>query len=173
MLVTIEMKVTKTPNPECPIGRAHENVGEWWSILILRDAFQGMTRFDEFRQSLGIAPSILTSRLAHLTACGMFDRRSYSKKPPRYEYVLTAKGRDFFPVIASLFAWGNRHLAPEGAALFLVQRETRKKLHPVVVDARSLEPILLETTGVVAGPAASPAMQRRLAQLQANAAQKH
>src|ERR1700733_10739998 len=84
---------------ECPVGRAVETVGEWWSILILRDAFQGSTRFDEFQKSLGIAPNILSRRLAHLVATGMLARRRYSERPPRYEYLLTPKGRDFFPVV--------------------------------------------------------------------------
>src|SRR6516225_3571437 len=99
---------------ECPVGRALERVGEWWSILILRDAFQGSTRFDQFQKNLDIAPNMLTRRLNALVEGGLLERRRYSERPPRDEYVLTARGRDFRPVLLSLLAWGNRHFAPEG-----------------------------------------------------------
>ena len=95
---------------ECPVGRAVETVGEWWSILILRDAFQGATKFDEFSQSLGIAPNILSRRLAHLTESGMFVRRRYHQRPPRYEYVLTDKGKSLGPIVKAMRDWGNKHL---------------------------------------------------------------
>src|ERR1700750_452760 len=102
-------------NMQCPVARSVARVGEWWSILILRDAFAGMTRFDEFQRSLKIAPNILTRRLSGLVEAGFFERRRYSEKPPRDEYVLTARGRDFRPVLMTLLAFGNRHFAPEGA----------------------------------------------------------
>lgn len=152
---------------ECPVGRAVETVGEWWSILILRDAFQGATKFDEFSQSLGIAPNILSRRLAHLTASGMFVRRRYHVRPPRYEYVLTDKARDFFPVIAALLAWGNKHLAPRGESILLASRDEVRPLDPVVVDAGSLQPITLANTVAIAGPRASRGMRRRIASLKA------
>ena len=152
---------------ECPVGRAVETVGEWWSILILRDAFQGATRFDEFQQSLGIAPNILSRRLAHLTETGMFVRRRYQERPPRYEYVLTDKARDFFPVIATLLAWGNKHLAPKGESILLASRDGARPLDPVVVDAADRQPITLANAVVIAGPAASRLMRRRLTSLKA------
>lgn len=161
------MQPKKSVGTECPAARALECVGEWWSILILRDAFQGFTRFDEFRQSLGIAPNILSRRLAHLTDAGMFERRLYSERPPRYDYVLTDMGRDFFPVVVALFAWGDRHLAPKGKALLLAERETGRLLDPVMVDAESLEPVTPDTTALVAGPRASQAMRERLATIRA------
>ena len=73
----------------CPIARSLERVGEWWSILILRDAFAGLTRFDEFHESLGIAPNMLTRRLNALVEAGLLERRRYSERPPREEYLLT------------------------------------------------------------------------------------
>ncbi|RTM09158.1 MAG: transcriptional regulator [Bradyrhizobiaceae bacterium] len=158
----------KSPSiQECPVGRAVETVGEWWSILILRDAFQGATKFDEFSQSLGIAPNILSRRLAHLTASGMFVRRRYHERPPRYEYVLTDKARDFFPVIAALLAWGNRHLAPKGESILLASRDEVRPLDPVIVDAASMQPITLANTVAIAGPRASRGMRRRIASLKA------
>jgi DNA-binding HxlR family transcriptional regulator len=147
---------------ECPAARALECVGEWWSILILRDAFQGFTRFDEFKASLKIAPNILSRRLAHLTKTGIFERRRYSEKPARYEYVLTAKGWDFFPVVIALFAWGNRHLTPRGESLFLAQRQTGERLEPIIVDARTREIISPQTTSLAAGSRASKEMRDRI-----------
>ena len=108
----------------CPIARSLERVGEWWSILILRDALAGLRRFDEFQKSLGIAPNMLTRRLNALVEAGLLERRRYSERPPRDEYVLTARGRDFRPVLIALLAWGNRHFAPEGASVQLV--DTRR-----------------------------------------------
>src|SRR5271154_4943229 len=101
-------------NMHCPIARSLERVGEWWSILILRDAFYGLTRFDQFQTSLGIAPNMLTRRLDALVEAGLLARQLYNKHPPRYEYVLTPRGRDFWPVLVSLMAYGNRHFAKEG-----------------------------------------------------------
>src|ERR1700755_181147 len=101
-------------NMQCPIARSLERIGEWWSILILRDAFQGMTRFDQFQKSLGIAPNILSRRLRGLVEAGLLGKVRYNEHPPRDEYVLTAIGEDFRPVLRALLTWGNRHFMPEG-----------------------------------------------------------
>src|ERR1700758_3159786 len=118
----------------CPIARSLERVGEWWSILILRDALYGLTQFDQFQKSLGIAPNMLTRRLNALVENGLLERRRYSERPPRDEYVLTDKGRDFRPVLWALLAWGNKHFAPEGACVVLVDAETGQPADPVLVD---------------------------------------
>src|ERR1700728_1369219 len=89
----------------CPIARSLERVGEWWSILILRDAFHGLTRFDEIHKRLVIAPNILSRRLNALVEGGMLERRRYTDHPPRYEYVLTERGCDFRPVLLAMLAW--------------------------------------------------------------------
>ena len=94
---------------QCPVARSLERVGEWWSMLIIRDALHGLTRFDQFETSLGIAPNMLTRRLETLVEAGMLERRLYSEKPARYEYLLTARGRDFQPVLAALKAFGESH----------------------------------------------------------------
>ena len=101
----------------CPIARGLERVGEWWSILILRDALHGMTRFDEFQKSLGIAPNMLARRLKSLVDAGLLERRRYSERPPRDEYLPTARGHDFRPILVALLAWGNKHFAPEGPSV--------------------------------------------------------
>src|SRR4029434_5443641 len=147
----------------CPIARSLERVGEWWSILIIRDALHGFTRFDEFQKSLNIAPNILTRRLSALVDAGLFQRRRYSERPPRYEYILTEKGRDFRPVIVAMFAWGNRHFAPEGASVLLVDKKTQRAADPVLVDRRSGRPLDERDFVFTAGPAASERTRRRYA----------
>src|SRR6218665_1628694 len=93
----------------CPVARTLARIGDGWTFLILRDAGFGLTRFDQFEKSLGVAPNILTKRLAGLVESGLLEKRRYSERPPRYEYVLTALGRDFQPVLTALMAFGNRH----------------------------------------------------------------
>lgn len=93
----------------CPVARTLDRVGDPWSMLILRDAGFGSTRFDQFQENLGIAPNMLTRRLETLVEAGLLERRLYSEKPPRHEYVLTAKGHDFQPVLVALKAFGERH----------------------------------------------------------------
>ncbi len=147
----------------CPIARSLERVGEWWSILILRDALHGLTRFDQFQRSLGIAPNILTRRLDALVEAGLLERRRYSERPPRYEYILTERGCDFRPVIVAMFAWGNRHFAPEGPSVLLIDKKTRRAADPVLVDRRSGKPLNERDFGFAAGPAASERTRRRYA----------
>src|SRR5919205_3370849 len=118
----------------CPVARSLERVGEWWSILIMRDALHGLTRFDEFQKSLGIAPNMLTRRLNALIEAGLMERRRYSERPPRDEYLPTARGRDFRPVVLALLAWGNRHFAHEGASGVLINRKTGAPVDPILAD---------------------------------------
>jgi len=146
---------------QCPIARSLDRVGEWWSILILRDAFHGLTRFDQFQESLGIAPNMLTRRLNALVESGLLERRQYSAKPPRSEYVLTALGRDFRPVLWALLAFGNRNFAPEGKSVVLVDRETGAVAEPILVDAVSGKPMLEDLFRSAAGPAADERTRRR------------
>lgn len=149
----------------CPIARSLERVGEWWSILIIRDALHGLTRFDEFQKSLNIAPNMLTRRLSALSIAGLFERRRYSQRPPRYEYILTEMGRDFRPVIVAMFAWGNRHFAPEGASVLLIDKKTRRVADPVLVDRRNGRPLNERDFVFAAGPAASARTRRRYAMI--------
>jgi DNA-binding HxlR family transcriptional regulator len=147
---------------ECPVARSLERVGEWWSILILRDAFAGMTRFDEFQNNLKIAPNMLTRRLSALVEAGLLERRRYCERPPRDEYILTPRGRDFRPVILSLQAWGNRHFAPEGRSVMLIDSATGEAADPILVDRNTGKPITDATHRNAAGPAAGPRVQKRL-----------
>lgn len=118
----------------CPIARCLAFLGDEWSLLILRDAHVGLTRFDQFRKSLGIAPTMLTRRLATLTEEGMLEKRLYSERPPREEYVLTSSGRDFLPVLVMIGAWGHQHRG--GGPLVRIQDvETGEDIKPVAIDA--------------------------------------
>jgi DNA-binding HxlR family transcriptional regulator len=149
-------------NMQCPVARSLEHVGEWWSILILRDAFHGLSRFDEFQKSLDIAPNILTRRLNALVEGGLLERRQYNDRPPRYEYLLTERGRDFRPVLLTLLAWGNKHFAPEGLSVAVVDAETGEPADPVVVDRCSGRPIQPPDFIYIPGPAAGDAVRRKL-----------
>ena len=148
---------------QCPIARSLERVGEWWSMLILRDAFHGLTRFDQFQQSLQIAPNMLTRRLNALVESGLLERRQYCDRPARYEYVLTERGRDFRPVLWALLAWGNRHFAPEGASVVVVDSETGAVADPVLVDRNTGRVLSEPAFRSAAGPAADAYVKRRYA----------
>jgi DNA-binding HxlR family transcriptional regulator len=93
----------------CPVARTLDRVGDPWSMLILRDAGFGATRFDQFEETLGIAPNMLARRLETLVEAGMLERRLYSERPPRHEYVLTDRGRAFQPVLSALKTFGEQH----------------------------------------------------------------
>jgi len=150
-------------NMQCPIARSLERVGEWWSILILRDALHGLTRFDQFQKSLDIAPNMLTRRLNALVKAGLLERRRYSERPPRHEYQLTERGRDFRPVLLALLAWGNKHFAPEGPSVLLSDSHTGAIAEPVLVDYATGRRLTETDYVTVPGPAADERTRRRLA----------
>ncbi len=151
------------PPTQCPVGRTLDWVGDAWTLLILRDAFQGLTRFDQFERSLGVASNILTRRLAGLVENGLVEKRRYSERPPRDEYVLTQRGRNFQPVLTALMVFGNRHCAPEGLASMLVDVETGAPADPILMDRTSGRPIDGGGFKLAAGPAAGAEMLERMA----------
>jgi len=104
----------------CSIARTLEVVGDRWTLLVVRNALVGMTRFDEFQRSLAIAPNVLTDRLTRLTDADVLERRQYTDRPPRFEYLPTDKGRELWPLLAAMVAWGDRHYAPAGAPRLLL-----------------------------------------------------
>ena len=93
----------------CSIARSLELIGERWTLLIVRDVFRGLRRFDEIQESLGIARNVLTNRLDRLVEEGIIEKRRYQERPPRHEYFLTEKGIDLWPVLVSLIKWGDKH----------------------------------------------------------------
>jgi DNA-binding HxlR family transcriptional regulator len=146
----------------CSIARALDRVGTWWTMLILRDCFYGMTRFDEFQKSLNISTNALTTRLNTLVDEGLLERRQYSERPPRYEYILTPRGRDFRPVLLTLFDWGRKHFSPEGPAAVLKDSQTGKEVQLQLIDSVTGEPITQERHRYYPGPAATDRLRERL-----------
>ena len=147
------MQRTRFDNRECPVAQALESIGEWWSLLIIRDAFRGLRRFESFQASLGIARNMLSRRLKALVAAGILEKRAYSERPLRHEYRLTAKGRELMPVLVSLLVWGNRWTAPAaGPTTLLVDRATGKPIEPYL--SLSGPPLRPDGIRLAAGPGA-------------------
>lgn len=118
----------------CSVARALEVVGERWAFLVLRESFYGVRRFDQFQRNLGIARNILTSRLQTLVGAGILERTLYNERPKRYEYRLTQKGLDLYPVVVSLMQWGDRYAAdPAGPPIVLEHKGCGKITTPKFV----------------------------------------
>ncbi|MFH5923943.1 winged helix-turn-helix transcriptional regulator [Roseomonas xinghualingensis] len=145
----------------CPIARSMEVLGERWAILVLREAFYGTTRFDDFGRHLGIAPNILSARLAKLVEHGLLER---VPEGARHAYRLTEMGRDFFPAFVALKRWSDRWMTgPEGPVVRMVDPATGEEVSspPLLgTDGRPLGP---ESVRLLPGPGAGEAMRRRLA----------
>ena len=105
------MKRTPFADWPCSIARTVDLIGDWWTPLVLREAFTGVRRFDDYQRNLGIGRNSLTQRLHRLVDAGTLARRPYQDRPLRHEYVLTEKGRDFYPVLAAMMRWGDRWLS--------------------------------------------------------------
>ena len=131
------MKKKSFADMPCPIARSLEHVGDWWNILILRDMSYGLSRFDEFQKSLGIASNTLTRRLNGLIESGLVERRPYSDKPPRYDYVLTDSGRDFRPVVLTLMKWGSKHFSPNGSNVEMIDETSGQPVDLVLADGNT------------------------------------
>jgi DNA-binding HxlR family transcriptional regulator len=145
------MRRTRFDEAPCPVARATDLIGDWWTPIILRDAMFGRTRFEDFQEALGVPRAILARRLARLVDEGLMEKVPYAARPPRHEYRLTDKGRAFFDVLAAMWRWGEDWLFADGARppVMLADRETRKEVRPVVVDANTGEPIRAERVRVV------------------------
>jgi DNA-binding HxlR family transcriptional regulator len=155
---------TRPADRECPLSHTLQHVGEWWTLLILHDAFDGYSRFDQFQENLGISSSMLTSRLKTMVAEGLLERRPYQANPTRHEYVLTEFGRSLRPVIVALAAWGNSRLDAGRRSMILVDTATGQEVDPVVVDSSTGRRVDTDGFAFTAGPAASEAMRQRYAE---------
>ena len=136
----------------CSVAQCLEVVGEWWSMLILRDVFLGVTRFDQFQERLGISRNILGQRLSKLVDEGVLDKVPYSEHPLRYDYRLTAKGRDLWPVLTAMRQWGDKYAAPEGPPLEVIHRDCGKVSQAVLTCSACGEPITARDVRAVPGP---------------------
>lgn len=135
------MKNKSLGNMICPIARSLEHVGEWWNILILRDAMHGISKFDDFQDNLGIAASTLTRRLNGMVDAGLLEKRQYCEKPPRYEYLITQKGLDFRPVLLTIMQWGNKYYADDAKKILLMDTQTGKPVDLMLLDRVTHEEI--------------------------------
>ncbi len=138
----------------CSVAQCLEVVGEWWSLLIIRDAFLGVTRFDDFRERLGISRNILNQRLNGLVEAGILTKKLYSEHPPRYDYRLTAKGRDLWPVLTTLRQWGDRHAAPHGPPLYVRHKNCGNVSDAVMICSSCGEPLQARDVRAEPGPGA-------------------
>ena len=136
----------------CSVAQTLEVVGEWWTMLIVRDAFMGVTRFDQFQERLGISRNILNERLNRLVDEGVFDKVAYSDHPPRYDYRLTAKGRDLWAIMTAMRQWGDKYAAPDGLPLKLVHKKCGTVSQPVMTCSACGEPLSARDVRAVAGP---------------------
>ena len=137
----------------CSLARAVDVFGDSWTLLIVRDAMQGLSRFDEFQRSLHIARNTLSDRLTRLVDAGVMTKRFYRDNPPRYEYLLTEMGRDFFPVLAAMLAWGDKWLDDGGGApVTLWHHEPGHGIESQVVCTTCGEPVVHEDIQFCVGP---------------------
>lgn len=139
----------------CSVAQCLEVVGEWWSLLIVRDAFLGVTRFDAFRERLGISRNILNQRLGGLVDAGVLSKEAYSEHPPRYDYRLTAKGRDLWPVLTAMRQWGDRYAAPQGPPLQIRHKSCGNIVDAVMVCSSCGEPLHARNVRAEPGPGAA------------------
>ncbi len=136
------MRRTRFDRWPCPIARTTDLLGDWWTPLVLRNAFAGQRRFDDLQESLGVSRAVLAQRLGRLVAEGLMEKVLYAEHPPRHEYRLTDKGREFWSVLAAMWRWGEDWLWEDGVApVMLVDRDTGDEIRPLVVDERTGRPV--------------------------------
>ena len=138
----------------CSVARALSVVGDRWTLLILRDAFLGMRRFDDLQADLGTTRHRLADRLRKLVEHGVLERVRYAERPPRFEYRLTEKGRDLYPVVVSLTRWGDRWMAgSDGPPIELVHRSCGRQIMPTLACPECGEPVGARDMQARPGPA--------------------
>jgi DNA-binding HxlR family transcriptional regulator len=136
----------------CSLAQCLEVVGEWWSMLIIRDVFLGVTRFDDFQQRLGISRNILNQRLTTLVDAGVLTKVPYSEHPPRNDYRLTEKGRDLWPVLTAMRQWGDKYVAPDGPPMKMKHKGCGRFVEAVMTCSHCGERIGPRDVLAVAGP---------------------
>lgn len=136
----------------CSVARTLSVVGDRWTLLILRNCFLGIRRFDQFQADLKMSRHRLSDRLGKLVSEGVLTKVLYQEKPPRYEYKLTEKGLDLYPVIVSLLNWGDKWMAEDGAPIELIHEACGHKTRPVMTCGECNEPLNPREMKVVPGP---------------------
>lgn len=141
----------------CSIARTAGVMGDPWTLLILRDLFLGLTKYEQLRGDLGIATNVLADRLDHLVAAGLVERFAYQDRPVRHRYALTDAGRDAYSVLLTMVAWGDRHQAPAGPPLRLVHQDCGEPTAAVVVCRHCGGELRPDSVRAQAGPGGAKA----------------
>ena len=144
------MRRTRFDDWPCPIARVTDLFGDWWTPLVLRDAFAGIKRFEDFQTNLGIPRAVLTARLTRLVDEGLLEKRRYEDKPPRDEYRLTAKGVAAWDILAAMWRYGEDWCWPDDTQPKIELRniETGQRIRPQVIDGTTGEPLDLRATRI-------------------------
>ena len=149
-----EADIRDFPRDACAVASTLEEIGERWTMHVLREAFLGVRRFDDFQRNTGVARNILSDRLGKLVAAGILRRERYSEHPPRYEYRLTRKGVDLAAILIELMKWGNRWTPnPDGPAVVLRHRGCGAVIEPVHTCPECDEHVFAWDLVAVPGPA--------------------
>jgi DNA-binding HxlR family transcriptional regulator len=135
------MRRTRFDDWPCPIARTTDLVGDWWTPIVMREAFLGRRRFEDFQRALGVPRAVLTQRLTRLVDEGMLAKVAYEDRPVRFEYRLTDKGRAFWDVLAAMWRFGDDWLFTGRTPVMLVDRETGQEVRPAVVDENTGAPL--------------------------------
>ncbi|MEU8587720.1 helix-turn-helix domain-containing protein [Streptomyces sp. NPDC048664] len=147
------MRRTSFANWPCSVARTMDLLGDGWSPLVLREAFYGIRRFDDFQQELGIARNTLAERLRRLVEAGLLEKQMYETQPVRHEYVLTESGRDFYDVLLAMTRWGDRWLASDEGPPVIAHHETcGHDTHAEVVCSHCKGPLAWESVTPRPGP---------------------
>jgi DNA-binding HxlR family transcriptional regulator len=142
------MRRTGLAKADCPVARALDAIGDWWSLLIVRDAFDGLRRFGDFQKNLGIAKGMLTTRLRKLVELDILEQVAASDGSAYREYALTKKGRDLFPVVVGLRQWGEAHLYARGEAHSVMLDQAGQPVGKLLLPSKAGRPLTWSDTGV-------------------------
>ncbi|MBR0895690.1 helix-turn-helix transcriptional regulator [Bradyrhizobium tropiciagri] len=142
------MKRTGFAKADCPVARALDAIGDWWSLLIVRDAFDGLRRFGDFQKNLGIAKGMLTARLRTLVELGVLEQVAASDGSAYQEYVLTKRGHDLFPIVVSLRQWGEAHLYARGEPHSVLLDPAGQAVGQLVLPSKGGKPLVWSDTKV-------------------------
>jgi DNA-binding HxlR family transcriptional regulator len=160
------MRRTRFSEWPCSIARTVDLTGDWWTPLVMREAFYGARRFEQFQRRLGLSRNVLTQRLERLVEEGMLERIPYQQRPLRHEYRLTDKGRDFFTVLAAMIRWGDRWLADEaGPPIELRDCESGEPVKLELVDSNTGRPVDIRRIMATPGPGLPKRLARELREL--------
>src|SRR3990170_422450 len=145
-------------NKVCSVAQTLEIIGERWTMLVLREAFLGTRRFEDFQHNIGCARNILSDRLQKLVGNGILERRRYQDRPPRFEYRLTEKGIDLYPTLVALMRWGDRYVVGQrGPAIVLEHKACGHETTPELVCSHCGERVHARAMRARVGPGAIPA----------------